>query len=64
MVHFLCYIGFGVFTKTTFKKNSFLLEYNGTLMPGDEGEKLECIHEDKNEGCFIYYFEHKKDIWW
>lgn len=49
-------LGYGVFTKTTFEKGAFLLEYRGTLMTSKEADILEQKHARVHEGCYMFFF--------
>ncbi|XP_048247628.1 uncharacterized protein LOC124124735 isoform X1 [Haliotis rufescens] len=53
------YVGFGVFTKQSFAKGDFLLEYRGNLMDEEKAKELERKHARAQEGCYMFYFTFK-----
>ena len=57
--------GYGVFCLKSFSKGSFLLQYNGELIPEEEGERRSIIYEHENQGCYLYYFRYaNKNMWY
>lgn len=56
-------LGWGVFTKRTFTKGEFLLEYKGELV----SEKEACVREatyPADVGSFLFFFQHgSRSLW-
>ena len=44
-------IGWGVFAKEIIEKDSFVVEYKGKRIPGNE-------YKEEEKSCYIYCFEH------
>ena len=47
-----------------FNKGSFLLEYSGELITGEEGDEREMSYRNEDVGCYRYYFKDGKSNLW
>ncbi|XP_057300018.1 uncharacterized protein LOC130630515 isoform X2 [Hydractinia symbiolongicarpus] len=61
--NFICkkidsYIGHGVFALKKFIPGDFLLQYPGSLVTAEKGDKLEKYYEKKGKGCYLYFFNY------
>ena len=54
------FTGRAVFTSRQFKKEEFLLHYDGELITAEEGEKREEVEETG----FRFFFQYKQRGWW
>lgn len=62
MKYILCvpyFAGHGIFTTESFQKGQYLLTYNGKLITSEQAESIESVYQDENQGCYLYFFEHK-----
>lgn len=50
--------GYGIFTEIPFKKNDFLIEYQGELISSEKGECRAATYE--NVGSYLFFYEK----WW
>ena len=57
--------GRGVYTTHAFTRGSFVVEYKGDLI-SDMGEcaQREFLYEERDEGCYMYYFVSSGKRFW
>ena len=57
--------GKGVFALEKICCGNFVAVYHGEEISKDEAEKRERIYEEKNLGCYLYFFMHaQKEKWY
>lgn len=59
-----CFIGWGVFATKEHPKESFLLQYVGELVSGEEAEKREKMYAKRNLGSYLFFFSNKGKEYW